>query len=245
LRRRKLFVANWKMNGTTSFAEAYATFFLTHRSSVPPYAEVVFCPPTLYISTLRGIAESGCAFLGVQNVATEKQGAFTGEVSAMMAAESGCQYGIVGHSERRRFYQESESDIRAKILRLEEAGLIPILCVGETEEQRAAGQMREVLAQQLKDVASSASRLVVAYEPIWAIGTGKTPTPAEIGQTHQEMRALLQAQGCSTPTLLYGGSVTAANARDFLVLDEVDGVLVGGASLQETEFLAIIRCLEG
>ncbi|MDR0662247.1 MAG: triose-phosphate isomerase [Holosporales bacterium] len=242
---QKIFVANWKMQGCTAFSEAYGAFFHQQRSALPSYAQVVLCPPAPYLSAVRLTAQ-GAVSLGTQNTATEKQGAFTGEISAAMAADSGALYGLVGHSERRHLYYETDSLVQEKALRLGEVGLTPILCVGETGEQHTAGQTLAILTQQLSILGALPFSwpLIIAYEPVWAIGTGKTPTPEEVDQTHRAIQGILTAQGREPLPLLYGGSVTAANAQSFVELDTVDGVLVGGASLKEEVFLSIIRCLE-
>jgi triosephosphate isomerase len=233
------------MHGCTAFSEAYGVFFHQQRSALPSHAQVILCPPAPYLSTVR-LAVQGAVSLGTQNTAAEKQGAFTGEISAAMAADSGARYGLLGHSERRRLYHETDSLVQEKALRLGEAGLTPILCIGETGEQRMASQTLAILTQQLSILSALPFSwpLIIAYEPVWAIGTGETPTPEEVNQTHRAIQGVIIAQGRKPLPLLYGGSVTAANARNFVELDTVDGVLVGGASLKEEVFLSIIRCLE-
>ncbi|MDR2417233.1 MAG: triose-phosphate isomerase [Holosporales bacterium] len=242
---KEIFVANWKMNGSLAFVEAYGARLLEQHSTISKKACVVVCSPTPYLKTLRD-AVQGAVFLGSQNTATAQSGAFTGEMSANMAADIGCRYGLVGHSERRRLYHENDTIVVEKALRLVEAGVVPILCIGETEEQREMNETAEVLHQQLRHISSlgPTSGLIVAYEPVWAIGTGKTPTPDNVQKTHRIIYEILEEHGLCNVPLLYGGSVTATNAGDFLALKEVQGVLVGGASLKTDEFLQIIQCLD-
>ncbi|MDR1910430.1 MAG: triose-phosphate isomerase [Holosporales bacterium] len=242
---RKIFVANWKMNGSLAFAEAYGTFLYEQRATIPQGACAIVCPPAPYLKAFCD-AIQGVAFLGIQNIAAASKGAFTGEISANMAKDIGCCYGLVGHSERRHLYRESDAVVLEKMRRITEAGLAPILCVGETEEQREGGRMEEALYQQLCHVSSLGCipGLIVAYEPVWAIGTGKTPTRANIQKACRVIHDILEAQEMHDVPFLYGGSVTAANAQDFLSLKEVQGVLVGGASVKADEFLAIIQHLD-
>jgi triosephosphate isomerase len=233
------------MNGTSSFAEAYGAFFREKYQDVPKNTFTIICPPAPYLKILHDAAQ-GIVLLGIQNTATERKGAFTGEISADMAADMGCRYGLVGHSERRHLYQENNTIVFEKAVRLAEAGITPILCVGETYEQREAGQTACILAQQLQGMGRLplTQEVIVAYEPVWAIGTGKTPTPQNVQETHRTIHAILRAEGLSAIPLLYGGSVTAANAKDFVSLEEVQGVLVGGASLKCEEFLSIVQSIE-
>ena len=242
---KKIFVAKWKMNGSLTFAKSYGDRLREQHSMLSQKTCVVVCPPAPYLKALRD-AVQGVVFLGSQNAATAQSGAFTGEMSADMAADIGCHYGLVGHSERRRLYHENDTIVLEKALRLVETGIAPILCVGETEEQRGMGETEKVLYQQLRHISSlgPTSGLIIAYEPVWAIGTGKTPTLDSVQKTHRMIHEILNEQGLYNISLLYGGSVTATNARDLLALEEVQGVLVGGASLKVDEFLQIIQCLD-
>ena len=231
-----LVAGNWKMNGLradgVARAEAVARF-------VPAAAcEVLLCPPaTLLAPVAAALAGSGAA-LGGQDCAAAQSGAHTGDISPAMLADLGCRYVIVGHSERRAARGETDATVRAKAAAALAAGLVPILCVGETAAQRAAGDalatVREQVAGSLPPGAEA--RVVVAYEPVWAIGSGRTPAPREVAEVHAALRGILPRA-----RLLYGGSVTPDNARALLGVANVDGALVGGASLDAAAFAAICQ----
>ncbi len=239
-----LFVANWKMNKTVAETLFCLDFFKKRFSdlSSKPDFEVVCAPPyTALFSASQRIKELGLPIrLAAQNLFYEPEGPYTGEISARMLCEAGCQYVIIGHSERRNYFGESDSVVSAKVLSAIGAGLIPILCVGETAKEREEGKTLEVVARQVKEgfsrVTGDFSHCVVAYEPIWAIGTGRTPSPSEVEQVHQEIAR--SVAGCR---ILYGGSVNEGNVAALMKEPHVDGMLVGGASLSAETFLNIVQ----
>jgi triosephosphate isomerase len=208
-------------------------------------AELLVCPPATLIAQAAWRIKGGELSLGAQDCAIEPSGAFTGDISAPMLRDAGASYVIVGHSERRTHHHETDEVVRAKAEAALKAGLTPIVCVGETKEERDANQQAAVVLRQLRGSlpqASTSETVVVAYEPIWAIGTGVTPTRKDIAAVHNGIRALLadmHGPSCAKIRLLYGGSVKPSNCQELLTLDNVDGALVGGASLKATEFLAI------
>lgn len=215
--------------------------------------EVVVCPPFVLLDAVRAGLDGSQVQLGAQDVCeVAGEGAYTGEVSAAMLADAGCGYVIVGHSERRARYGDSDQRIAEKVVRVQEAGLVPVFCVGETEAQREAGQAEAVLAAQIDAVRERAGvaafgRLVLAYEPVWAIGTGKTATPDQVAQTHAFIRAHIAREDATIARdlrVLYGGSVKAANAVELFACEDVDGGLIGGASLHVDQFVAICRAAE-
>jgi triosephosphate isomerase len=242
---RPLVAGNWKMNGLAgSLAEIDALRKAVDEGESGK-AELLVCPPaTLIAQAARRIGSSDLS-LGAQDCYTEVSGAFTGDISAAMLKDAGASYVIVGHSERRNYHHETDALVRAKAEAALKAGLTPIICVGETQTERKAGQQESVVIGQLRGSLppqASSETVVVAYEPIWAIGTGTTPTPKEIATVHSEIRAMLAdlygASGAKI-RLLYGGSVKPSNCGELPTLDNVDGALVGGASLKASEFLAI------
>jgi len=212
-----------------------------------PSADIAVCPPSVYLwETARLLKQSSVA-LGAQSVCAEAVGAFTGEVSAAMLKDVGCRYVIVGHSERRAIYKEDDSLVARKFLAVQAQGLMPILCVGESLEERERGSTMQVVSRQLTAVLDLAGidsmrSAVVAYEPVWAIGTGKNATPAQAQEVHAHIRASVanrDAKIASALRVLYGGSVKAANAGEIFSMPDVDGGLIGGASLKADEFLKI------
>jgi triosephosphate isomerase len=242
---RPLVAGNWKMNGLAgSLAEIDALRKAVDEGESGK-AELLVCPPaTLIAQAARRIGSSDLS-LGAQDCYTEVSGAFTGDISAAMLKDAGASYVIVGHSERRNYHHETDALVRAKAEAALKAGRTPIICVGETQTERKAGQQESVVIGQLRGSLppqASSETVVVAYEPIWAIGTGTTPTPKEIATVHSEIRAMLAdlygASGAKI-RLLYGGSVKPSNCGELPTLDNVDGALVGGASLKASEFLAI------
>jgi triosephosphate isomerase len=224
-------VANWKMNKTRAEAQAFRSTFDPRFSRV----EIGIAPPFPYLSDLAG--DERWALAG-QDCSAEKSGAFTGEVSAAMLASCGCRYVILGHSERRRNFHEGETLLAGKLARAREAGLVPIFCVGETLEQREEGLTHEVLRRQTEALERDPADLplVVAYEPVWAIGTGRNATPEQAEETIRHLRGLLAPR---RPRILYGGSVTADNAAALASREGISGFLVGGASLDSAAFAAI------
>ncbi|MFA0810945.1 triose-phosphate isomerase [Microbulbifer epialgicus] len=240
--RKPLVAANWKMNGSREFAER----FFTDLNLEGVTSGVVVCPPFPYLSLVAQEAEEKGGFaVGGQDLSQEPSGAFTGEISASMLLDSGARYVIVGHSERRSFYSETSELVAKKFFAAQAAGLIPILCIGETLEEREQGRTLEVVATQMQAVSEvidtdAWKRAVVAYEPVWAIGTGKTATPEEAQSVHEFIRAQLGQVGDEVQ-ILYGGSVKSANASALFAQADIDGALVGGASLDAKEFAAICR----
>jgi triosephosphate isomerase (TIM) len=243
--RKKLVAGNWKMHGSRSMAEG-----LVHEivQAKPADIDVLVCPPFPYLAALASTyAGSGVGFAAQDVSEHEGQGAYTGEVAAAMVADVGAQWTLVGHSERRQYHHESNEQVARKFAAARAAGLTPILCVGETLQQREAGETETVIARQLQAVLSlngiaSFDTAVVAYEPVWAIGTGRTATPQQAQDVHAFIRSQL-AQGdamiARLTRLLYGGSVKAANAAELFAQPDVDGGLIGGAALIATDFLAI------
>jgi triosephosphate isomerase len=239
MHQRPVFAANWKMNHGPTEATAVVASFL---SSHPARADrtVIFFPPSISFSAVKaGVHARPDIRLGVQNVYTEEKGAFTGEISAAMAADAGAAFVLVGHSERRHIFGETDAQAALKCARVVQHGLIPILCVGEKIEQRERGETEQVVLHQLRagisELTHAAIReMIIAYEPVWAIGTGRTATPDDATAVHRVIRAALVEHigaGAEEVPILYGGSVGAGNANALLAADEVDGLLVGGASL--------------
>ena len=240
-----IFAANWKMHMGPAETQAFLrTFSDLHAARAD--ARVVFFPPYLSIASFLSVSGSRPDLeMGVQDVHQEVSGAHTGAVSAIMAAQAGVTWALAGHSERRREFGDDDATVAAKIGRILEAGLRPVLCVGETLEEREAGRLEEVLARQLAAVlrglsAEDARRLVYAYEPVWAIGTGRTASPADAAEAHRIVRQEVERSGgAADAAILYGGSVKPGNIEELLAAAGVDGVLVGGASLDPDSFAAI------
>ena len=245
LRGRALIAGNWKMNGLQQRGLALAGA-VAARAETGIAVDILICPPaTLLVPSARLLA-GGSVALGAQDCHARPEGPFTGDISARMLEDAGCSHVIVGHSERRAGHGESDQIVRAKAEAAQEAGLIAILCVGETEAQWQAGRGADVVAKQLRGSlpeSATPAALVVAYEPVWAIGTGRTPGLAEIDAMHSHIRTVLAAAlaGGEEVRLLYGGSVGPGNAREILARPDVDGALVGGASLNIDEFWAIVE----
>ena len=245
--RRKLVAGNWKMNGSL----AANTLLLTEIKSGLGNAtsDVAVCVPSPYFAQCQGLLSGAAIALGAQDVSSHEAGAYTGEVSTSMLQEFDCRYVIVGHSERRAYFAETNELIAQKTVRALNAGLTPIVCVGETLDQREAGQTDSVVAEQLNVVlasiaASDLAKIVVAYEPVWAIGTGKTATPAMAQEVHAMLRKQLQAKNAEAATqvrILYGGSMKPENAKELLAMSDIDGGLIGGAALKAADFLAIVH----
>lgn len=242
--RKTLVAANWKMNGSREFAGQF--FRDLDLNGVD--CDVAFCPPFPYLPIVADLLQEAgrpSVSLGAQNVSEREAGAFTGEVSAAMLKDFGVRYVIVGHSERRSLFGETSELVAQKYVAAKEAGLVPILCVGETLEEREASRALEVIGSQLDAVAELAGDdcwkgAVVAYEPVWAIGTGKTATPEQAQAVHEFIRGRLGAAG-EEVQIVYGGSVKSANAASLFAQPDIDGALVGGASLDAAEFAGICR----
>jgi triosephosphate isomerase len=248
--RQPLVAGNWKMHGSRDFVNRLLGE-LVEALPVELAAEVVVCPPLVYLAeTARCIAGS-TIMVGAQTVCAEADGAYTGEVSATMLKDMSCRYVIVGHSERRTLYGESDKLIARKFMAAQKAGLVPILCVGETLQQREAGITDDVVGAQLGAVLEAAgidgfAAAVIAYEPVWAIGTGKTATPDEAQAVHALIRRLIGAEDdriAAELRIVYGGSVKAANAGELFAKPDIDGGLIGGASLEAEEFVKICTAL--
>ena len=242
---RKLIAGNWKMNGGLDANQALVQAV---RAGLPPSAcAVALCVPAPYLSQVAGLVRGSGIALGAQDVSAHEQGAYTGEVSAAMLRDFGVRYAIVGHSERRQYHGESDEAVALKAQRALALGITPIVCVGETLAQREAGQTEEAVKRQLAAVIQlnghCISEIAVAYEPVWAIGTGKTASPEQAQAVHVVLRAQLKA---ATPhpervQILYGGSMNAANAASLLAMPDIDGGLIGGAALKAADFLTIIQ----
>ena len=244
--RRKIVAGNWKLHGTRAFATALVAEI---AASPVPGVELVILPPLPYIGDLIEDFEGTPLAFGAQDVSSNEQGAYTGEVSASMLVDVGARYGLVGHSERRQYHAESSELVALKFQAAIHAGLCPILCLGEGLEQREAGETEAVIAAQLRPVldlvgVAAFARAVVAYEPVWAIGTGRTASPEQAQAVHAFIRsqiAALDARIADSLPLLYGGSVKPDNAASLFAQADVDGGLIGGASLAAADFLAIAR----
>lgn len=244
--RQPLVAGNWKMNGNRDGALRLANA-VAQGTEAGSAAEVLLCPPFVYLADLaRALKDSGVS-LGAQDLCAEDNGAYTGEVSGPMLKDFDCRYVIVGHSERRALYAEGDALVARKFIAAQKAGLTPILCMGETLAEREAGDTSAVVSRQLKAVLDAAGiaafgGAVVAYEPVWAIGTGRTAKSDQAQEVHALIRGMLAAQDAKIAgdvRLLYGGSVKAANAVELFRMPDIDGGLVGGASLDAGEFLAI------
>lgn len=242
---RALIAGNWKMNGLAENAKALAEGLKGLAEAGQPSCDLLVCPPFPYLGLVAQTLAGSRIALGGQDCHSANSGAHTGDTAAPMLRDVGCSYVIVGHSERRADHGETDALVRAKAEAALAAGLVPIVCVGETEKERNAEQTLQVIARQVKGsvpAGMEASRLVVAYEPVWAIGTGRTATPADVAQVHTEIRRLLVGlvgEGAEKVRILYGGSVKPDNARELLSQANVDGALVGGASLDAQSFWAI------
>ena len=242
---RPLVAGNWKMNGSRASLGEIAAMRRAVDAGAAGAVEVAVCPPATLLAAAAAVLEGGGLNLGAQDCAAADSGAYTGDISAPMLRDAGASYVIVGHSERRAGHGESDAAVRAKAEAAHRAGLAAILCVGETRAEREGGRAIEVVAGQLRGSLpgkATPADLVVAYEPVWAIGTGLTPTPADVADMHGAIRALLgeiYGEAGARMRILYGGSVKPANARELLGLPNVDGALVGGASLKAADFMAI------
>jgi triosephosphate isomerase len=243
---KKLIVGNWKMNGGLASNEALLSSVLKGASALSG-VELAVCVPAPYLAQVQNRLQGSAMAWGSQDVSAHEQGAYTGEVSGQMLKDFACRYAIVGHSERRQYHGETDEVVASKAQRALAAGITPIVCVGETLAEREAGQTESVVKRQLAAVIHAAghctSELVVAYEPVWAIGTGLTATPEQAQQVHAVLRAQLMAasQKANRVHILYGGSMNAANAASLLAQADIDGGLIGGASLKPADFLSIAQ----
>jgi triosephosphate isomerase len=246
--KHKLIAGNWKMNGSLA-----ANAALVHDVQLGltgalagKQAQVAVCVPAAYLSQVQSLVHGSGIDLGAQDVSAQEQGAYTGEISALMLKDFAVRYAIVGHSERRQYHGETDEQVALKAQRALSAGITPIVCVGETLAEREAGQTEDVVKRQLAAVIHTnghcISEIVVAYEPVWAIGTGKTATPAQAQAVHAVLRAQLKAATSHSDRvhILYGGSMNAANAAELLAQPDIDGGLIGGAALKSVDFLTVI-----
>jgi triosephosphate isomerase (TIM) len=243
--RRPLVAGNWKMNGLAASAAEFGKMTAA-AGDIAGNADIMVCPPATLLKMLTAAAKGSPVAVGGQDCHAEANGAFTGDISAEMLADAGATAVIVGHSERRTIHKETDAQVRAKAVAARRAGLVAIVCIGETKAEREGGQTLDVLGRQLDGSLPdgvTGANLVVAYEPVWAIGTGLTPTIADVAQAHGFIRSRLSerygAATAQTIRILYGGSVKASNAEELMAAADVDGALVGGASLNADEFLAI------
>ena len=244
--RSSLIAGNWKMNGSL---QSVINLVEGIKAGDAGNAELAVCPPAVFLMKVGGmLADSGIA-LGAQNVCDQEAGAFTGEISAQMLKECGCRYAIVGHSERRSLYLESDQLVAARFATALNAGLVPILCVGETLQEREQGVTEDVVTRQLQVVIdlcgiAGIGQSVIAYEPVWAIGTGKVATPEQAQAIHAFIRAKLEqldAGVAQQVQILYGGSMNPSNATELLSQQDIDGGLIGGAALKADDFLTIAQ----
>jgi len=249
MQRTPLIAGNWKMNGLRMNAQKLAVELATiHKDSGSYDFEMLICPPTIWTTTVREALGNSGIKVGAQNCHTAEKGAHTGDVSAEMLSDAGCSYVIVGHSERRTDHAETDADVQAQALIANNNGLGTIICVGETDAERESGDAENVVREQLLGslpVSANASNTVIAYEPVWAIGTGKVATPDDVQMMHATIRQTLadkigveQAEGVR---ILYGGSMKPSNAAELLALKDVDGGLIGGASLKSEDFWEIAQ----
>jgi triosephosphate isomerase len=250
--RRKFIAGNWKMNLTRSEAVALARG-LANKIGPASKIDIAVCPPHVYLDAVAHSLEDSAVALGAQDMYHEANGAFTGETSASMLLDLGCTYVILGHSERRHILGETNQDVNKKVLAALAAGITPIVCVGETLDQREAGKTQQVVAGQFDGSlagisAEQAAGIVIAYEPVWAIGTGKVATPEQAEEVHADLRRLLEtrynAEVAAAVRIQYGGSVKADNAAELLAQPNIDGALVGSASLKVDSLIGIIAGAE-
>jgi triosephosphate isomerase len=247
--RRRVIAGNWKMYKTLADTRAFFTSFLPLVAN-SKHCDIVVAPPFTAISTAFECTKGSNVAIAGQNVSWSKEGAFTGEVSAPMLAEAGCRYVIIGHSERRQLFRETDDNVAKKTLIALSSGLTPIVCLGETQEERDAGLAEEVLSRQFKGgpgalTPEEFSRILVAYEPVWAIGTGRTATPEMAADAHRILRRcageMFTVHLASALRILYGGSVKPDNIQGLMAQEELDGALVGGASLDPKSFAALVN----
>ena len=248
--RKKVIAGNWKMNNDLNASQSLISKITSGLSGINYDCEIIICPPFTSLSEAHSLIKDTSVKLGAQNMYFEESGAYTGEVSAQMLKSIGCEYVILGHSERRTIFNEKDDLINKKIKAALKAGLKPIFCVGETLEEREAGREKDVLQTQLSGGLSGISveqmkSLIIAYEPVWAIGTGRTASPEQAEEMHNFIREFIKndftPETSENLTIQYGGSVKPENARELLSQQDIDGSLIGGASLKADSFLSIIE----
>ncbi|MGD9152812.1 MAG: triose-phosphate isomerase [Gammaproteobacteria bacterium] len=247
--RIPIIAGNWKMNKTID--EALTLVKEIHYSlTTPPEAEIIVAPVFTALNKVADFLKDSFISVAAQNIFWEDTGAYTGEVSGLFAKDAGAEYVIIGHSERRQYFNETNETVNKKIKAALKHQLIPILCVGETLEQREANQAEEIIHQQVTQglvsfTANDIDKLIIAYEPVWAIGTGKTATPEQAEEVHAIIRKIIAEQFgndlASKMRILYGGSVKPSNSKELLALENIDGALIGGASLKANDFIEIIK----
>ncbi len=252
--RKPLVAGNWKMNGTLESITPLVEGIKQGLTSINN-VEVLICPSFVYLSNVSDLIEDTSILLGAQNVSQEDEGAFTGEISCNMLKDFDCQYVIIGHSERRSLYGESSELVAEKFIQVQKSGLTPILCVGELLEERESGETEAVIGQQLRAVldkvgAEGFQQAVIAYEPVWAIGTGLTATPEQAQEVHGFIRDLVAEYESDRTVaeqvrILYGGSVKPDNAKEIFAKQDIDGGLIGGAALKSEDFLGICQAANG
>ncbi|MCL6452151.1 MAG: triose-phosphate isomerase [Alicyclobacillus sp.] len=249
--RRPLLMGNWKMNKTVAETRAFAEALARETSALDASADYAVCPPFTALSLAKVVFPTRVA-VGAQNVHEAASGAFTGEIAAAMLKELGVTYVLIGHSERRQYFHETDAACGRKVAAVQAAGMIPVLCVGENEAERDAGETEAVVERQTEAglaEAAEGSAIVIAYEPVWAIGTGKTPTPADAEAVIAHIRAVVErvksVDFAASVRILYGGSVKPENIRSFTDQPNIDGALVGGASLQPESFVAMAVAMTG
>jgi triosephosphate isomerase len=243
--RSLLFAANWKMHVGPAAARAYIDQFLAGYKPQPSRRVWFFPPATTLHTVSQQITGREDLAAGAQNVHWEPKGAFTGEISVPLAVEAGARAALIGHSERRHVFGETDAETGLKIRAVLAGGLVPVLCVGETLKQREAGETLAVVQRQLVGAlegleAEALRKVIIAYEPVWAIGTGKNATPQDAAQVHADIRGWLKQRGAASPVILYGGSVNLKNIAELVAERELDGVLVGGASLEAATWLQLV-----
>ena len=246
--RKILIAGNWKMNGLIAESTSLAREIASNVKKLKPNAEVLVCPPFTLLTTVKKALRGSKVMLGAQDCHVEEKGAHTGDISPVMLKDAGCDYVILGHSERRTDHKETNALVKAKATAALQAGLKVIICVGETLAERDAGKAFEVTEKQVKGslpAQATASNTVIAYEPVWAIGTGKTATPDDAEAVHAHIRKVLAEKLSKTVAsrmrILYGGSMKPANAAELIAKEDIDGGLIGGASLKAADFTAIIE----
>lgn len=248
--RTWIVAGNWKMNNTIAEAVALANAIKDGAASLK-IGEVILAPPFTSLQSVAQTIKGSRVALAAQNMFYEDKGAFTGEVSPAMLKDSGCTHVIIGHSERRKYFHEKDADVNLKVKKALASGLKPIMCVGETDEEREKNVTRAVVGRQVKEGLRGVEKIdnvVIAYEPVWAIGTGKVATPAQAQDVHAFIRAILKEiyhDASAGIRILYGGSVTADNISELIAMEDIDGALVGGASLKADGFLGIIKNIAG
>jgi triosephosphate isomerase len=248
--RKKVIAGNWKMNNDLSESQSLISKLITGLSNEKVNCDVIVCPPYTSLSEANSLLKNSVIKLGAQNMYFEENGAFTGEISASMLKSTGCEYVILGHSERRTIFGETDQVINKKIIKALQSGLLPIFCVGETLQERESDETNNIIKRQitegLKNISSAdMQKIIIAYEPVWAIGTGKTASPQQAEDVHAFIRGLVKSlysnEIADELVIQYGGSVKPDNAKELLSQKDIDGALVGGACLKSESFIGIIK----